>query len=472
MNMYPALKAKMGSWTYYICKMRMRELAGEVRFASEFNVDRTLDEAIQRELREGRVRKEIVSFLARRSDRFFASIVVASLGGSPTFYPVKITNEDQFKLFTDQGMDEAFGVLTFSGTQRYYALDGQHRLKAIKALLDRDDPDSQRAPEGFSEEEISVLMLVRQEAADASFLQSYRRLFSSLNRYAKPTDLDTNIIMDEDDAFAIMTRRIITEHAFFRWVGAQKESQRIQTKGKNIKTGDPYFTSLQTLYAMNKEFLSAAWRRDIGWGVGEDAELTKDTKTFMMFRPDEDYLDALYSELALYWDALLEAIPELRSEPTKKRVHDLESDNDNEVTDHLLFWPIGQEMLAAICRRLLNRRLSDPRNPDKDGVIKALKSLGSIDWRLHQPPWKYLLLTLDSPRNRWRMRNEDRVDAIKVAERILAWLLGLDDLTGEEIEELKLDWQTRLVPAQGPEDQEAMWNIIAAKRSEVSKLPT
>jgi hypothetical protein len=278
--------------------------------------------------------------------------------------------------------------------------------------------------------------------------------------------------MDEDDAFAILTRRLITEHSFFRWAGLQKESPRVQTKGKNLKSSDSYFTSLQTLYKMNEDLLTAAWRRDVGWGVGEDTELTKDNATFKRFRPeDEEYLDRLYSELVLYWDVLVEVIPELRAEPTNKRVHDLENDEDNEVTDDLLFWPIGQDMLAGICRRLLNRRLADPRKPDKDGVTKALKSLGSIDWRLHQPPWEYLLLTLDPVRNRWRMRNEGRAECIKVAERILAWLLGLDDLTGDEIDELKLDWQTRLVPAQTPEDDEAMWKIIETKRSEVSKLP-
>ena len=223
MNLYPALSARMGSWKYYIAKMKMRELAGNVKFASEVYEDRTLDDAIQRVLNEGRVKREIVSFLCRRPDRFFASIVVASLGGTPKFYPVRITSEERFQVFADQELDQAFGVLTFSGDQKYYALDGQHRLKAIKTLLDRTTPESEDAPEGFAEEEISVIMIVREEDWDAAFLQSYRRLFSSLNRYAKATDKDTNIIMDEDDSFAILTRRLITEHEFFRWEGRQSQ---------------------------------------------------------------------------------------------------------------------------------------------------------------------------------------------------------------------------------------------------------
>ena len=47
MNLYPALKAeKMGSWKYYIVKMKMRESALEVGFASELYADKTLDDSI------------------------------------------------------------------------------------------------------------------------------------------------------------------------------------------------------------------------------------------------------------------------------------------------------------------------------------------------------------------------------------------------------------------------------------------
>jgi len=469
MNLYPALRAQMGSWPYYIVKMKMRELATEVTFARDYyKEDRTLDEATQRVLKEGRVRKEIVSYLARRPDRFFASIVVATMGGSPKFYPVTITDDDRFQVFVDQGLDEAFGVLTFSGEQKYYALDGQHRLSAIKVLMDRNDPDSQNAPEGFEDEEISVLMVVRQEEADAAFLQSYRRLFSSLNRYAKPTDQDTNIILDEDDAFAILTRRLITEHKFFQWAGRQRESQRVQTKGKNLKTTDPYFTSLQTLYTINETLLTAAWRRDTGWGSGREQELTRDSKIFTKFRPDEDYLDSLYDELVMYWDGLLEVIPDLRKTPSDMRVHDLEDGKEDKLSDNLLFWPIGQELLARMARRLLNKFLKDPRNPDQAGVVNSLGPLGKVEWALHQSPWRYFLLT-NQAGTKWRMRSEDRTEALKIAERILAWVVGLDDLTTTEIDELKLDWQTRLVPAQAPEEQDQMWAAVQSMRAEIAR---
>ena len=70
MNIYPALRSQMGSFRYYIVKMSARELSENVKYASEVYEDRTLDEAIQRTLNEGRVNKEIVEYLKRQRGSF------------------------------------------------------------------------------------------------------------------------------------------------------------------------------------------------------------------------------------------------------------------------------------------------------------------------------------------------------------------------------------------------------------------
>ena len=135
-------------------------------------------------------------------------------------------------------------------------------MSAIKTLLDRTDPLSDGAPEDFVNDEFSVIVIVQnQEDSNETFMQKYRRLFSNLNRYAKPMDQATNIIMDEDDTFAILTRRMITDHAFFQSVGKQQKSRKIKTKkGKNLASTDSYFTSIETLYDMNIALLSSASR--------------------------------------------------------------------------------------------------------------------------------------------------------------------------------------------------------------------
>jgi DNA sulfur modification protein DndB len=464
MNLYPALKAKMGNWDYYVVKMKMKDLAKEVNFASEVHNDATLDEAIQRQLAESRAKGSIVDFLAKRNDRFFSSIVIAALGGNATFYPVSISDDPQFKLFADQGMDQSFGVLTFDGSQAYYALDGQHRLKAIKTILDPAEDANMRCPKGFAEEEISVLVVLKRKSdTEAEFRRLYRRLFSSLNRYAKPTDADTNIIMDEDDAFAIITRRLITDHKFFSAPGRQRESFRVLTKGKNLKEGSSHFTSLQTLYEVNMVLLSSAERENEGWGNG--GEKVRELAAFITFRPEEEYLDELYEEVALYWDALLEVLPDLKNEPPTMRVHE---EGSKEGKDHALFWPIGQELLARLARRLLNRA-DLGKKPAKTAVKTALQPLTKVDWELHNPPWRYLVLTRN-PNGTWKMRSEDRKPAVAVAEKILMWVLGVTDYSKDEISELKKEWKGLLIPPPDSKEVDEMWDTVEKmRRSRTSK---
>lgn len=449
MNLYPALKARMGRWEYFIVKMQMKDLVKEVGFASEIYNNKTLDDAIQRSLNESRVKKEIVQYLGKRDDRFFSSIVVAALGGNPTYSPVEITNDPKFSLLKPGGFSDAFGVLTFDGGQRYFALDGQHRLKAIKTLLEQNEPGVPEVPEGFRDEEISIIMLVRQEARDAEFLQSYRRIFSSLNRYAKPTDTDTNIIMDEDDAIAILTRRLLTEHDFFIWQGKPDTSPHLKTKGKNLRSGDPYFTTLQTLYKMNERLLSTAERTHRQFA----------SKEYKQFRPQEEALDDLFNELVLYWNAILEEMVVLKTDPVKMREHDAAIDNPDGLTDNLLFWPIGQELFADVTRILLNRRLPSPDSPDLAGVRSCIRVLSKVNWDLRMPPWEGLLL-VRTPERSSKMRSEDRKLALEVAKRILLIQVGLDEPQPQDLEELKRDWHELLIPRLLNDEVDAIWEEV------------
>ena len=463
----------MGDWTYYIVKMRMREVAAEVKFGSEVHNDFTLDEAIQRTIKESRVKKEIVTYLTGRNDRFFASLVVAAIGGSPKFYPVSVSDDPQFEIFADEeSIEQSFGVLRFSGDQNYYALDGQHRLKAIKTLLQPEDETERiEPPRGFANEEISVLMVIRPpESSEDDWLESYRRLFSSLNRYAKPTDSDTNIIMDEDDVFAILTRRLIATHNFFRAPGRHIESLRVQTKGRPLKEGTSHFTSLQQLYDLNENLLTTPFRVNTGWGPGPEAERNHDVRQFKRFRPPDDYADALFDELVLYWDALIEAIPDLRLNPSDVRNHQADGAG-GEAADNVLFWPIGQDVMVSVARALLDRGLDDPNAPRLDQAVTALSPLGRVDWRLHHLPWRGLLLVSAFNRRtngrKWAMRNEGRRQATDTAKRVLRWITGYYQTNEREEEELRNEWTEQLLLP--PDESSAgLWNEIREMREHAS----
>ena len=226
-------------------------------------------------------------------------------------------------------LDQSFGVLTFAGGEKYYALDGQHRLAAIKAIIEPTDATrdrfardyvSEEFRQTFREEEISVIMVVQDPGEDASvrdeMLKDYRRLFSSLNRYAKATDQNTNIIMDEDDGIAILTRRLIAEHEFFKWtVEKPSEYSIVKTgKGKNLRPTDSYFTQIEVLYEINYVCMASSSRSARGWKLSERETIPQKDfkKIWRIRRPDEDVLDDYYEELSAIWDGILETLPDLR----------------------------------------------------------------------------------------------------------------------------------------------------------------
>ena len=426
MEYFPAIRGSMGRWTYFIVKLSMRELSKMVQFATEYYDDQTLDEAVQREIGKSRVQKEIVEYLKRQDDRFFSSLVVAAVDGNPKWHPVHISDDPRFQIFADDDrLRTTFGLLAFDGKQQYYALDGQHRLSAIKQLLDKDSDHSRDAPPHFADEEVAVLVVTPDEAeTKQDFLQRYRRLFGNLNRYAKKTSLFTNIVMDEDDAFAILTRRLITDHHFFKAPGRHKESVRIKMrKGKAVSAGSSVFTSLETLYMMNTTLLMSAERARSGWKA----------KTFTMFRRPDDELDDLYDELVEIWDALIAVLPKLERPPAEMRCH-----KEGTGEDSALFWPVTQELIVRIARDLLDA-------PSGAGSVQErLAVLGEFEASLHRPPWRHLVLVRDG-KGSWRIRSEDRKKCVQVVDRIVRWQLGQVPLNREELGELRDDWHGHLL---------------------------
>ena len=485
-NMYPAIRAHIGRWTYFMVKMSFNELAKEVQLSSDVHQDKTLDEAIQREVNNSRARQNLVVYLHDRDDRFLNSIVVAALGGSPTFVPLQLAETPENIAFRAMEIDQSFGVLTFVGGQKYYALDGQHRLAAVRAILEPTDQNYDKfareyvTPEFrdlFRDEEIAVIMVVQDPKDDSAVrdevLKDYRRLFSSLNRYAKATDESTNIIMDEDDGIAILTRRLISEHEFFEWkVERRSEYSIVKTsKGKNLRPTDPYFTQIEVLYDMNLTFLTSSSRTARGWQLSKDEFIPQKDfrKIWKINRPDEDVLDRCYTELSFIWDAILETLPELRSPPNEMRVHNPSEDPQNGVQqDHVLFWPIGQEVLSGVVRRLLDEFCNQigKDSLDKCELIEALRPLQKVGWSLHEAPWRHLLLVQSTNRAgdlTWGMRNEGRNAAVRVGTDVVDFIVGTANLNEERQNALKFQWTQSLVPTPDGATAETMWEMVLAQ---------
>ncbi len=461
MRLYPAFRFTLGGYEFFVTKMNASEIAETVHFASDLFQGRTLSEAIQRSLVDNRASKEIAFYWRENEARFFNSIVIAAWKGGASFQPIEslMSGVDfvDSLLQKDKRMHDSFGILAFDGTEQYYALDGQHRVRAIQLM--QNDPAAHPQPAGFREDEFTVIIVPTAEGEDVDqFRGRYRRMFSALNRYAKATDHATNIVMDEDDVFALITRRLLTDHSFFRWGANDWENERVKTdNGKNLSTGQAYFTQIEVLYAMTEGLLTSALRSN---SLLSDSKKSK----FRQVRPPDSLIDRWYDETALIWDALIQTLPELTSPPASMRTHNPSGDDEDGRSnhDHLWFWPIGQQLVPGIVRMLIDRSAVEhdaavDSQLDYDKLLIALTPLAKLDWDLHALPWRHLLLVTQDDQV-WRMRSEGRAQALKVAEELLLWFVGLISLGDDGVAQLRSRWEFNLY--QPNEDVAAMWRQI------------
>ncbi|MDE2716113.1 MAG: DGQHR domain-containing protein, partial [Chloroflexota bacterium] len=170
----PALRAKMGDWTYYIASMTLRELAQRVTTVGDFHWAKNLDEELQRSL-SPRAR-DIADYLISQPQRLFGTLVVGVYGGEPEWLEVEISSHARPWDEGDERLNGIIGLLRLSGSEQLFALDGQHRLVGTVQAL-KDDPS-------LGTEEVAVIFVGHSK--DQAGLERTRRLFSTLNRYAKP----------------------------------------------------------------------------------------------------------------------------------------------------------------------------------------------------------------------------------------------------------------------------------------------
>jgi DNA sulfur modification protein DndB len=374
----PALRGRLGDWEYYVTVMKLNKIAKEVDLAEKLHPHKELDLQIQREI--GSRVEPMVSYLLTQKERFYGALIVAVYGGNPRFHPVKMAEH------TLLDGEFPFGVIILDGAQRYFALDGQHRLASIKRAVE--------AKPELGEEEVSVILVPHMQTPVG--MQRTRRLFNTINRYAKPTSQAVNITMDEDDAFALLTRRLLREYRMFNPEG------RIKVKGASIPdSAVNAFTTLSVLYQVNSTLLESNERAD------RFAQ-----PRFKHTRPTEEELEDWFEELVGIWNAIVASFKELRQVESGAQTPGFfrKTGKDQNVAEgHLLFRPIGQLAFAKGLRMAMN-----------DGVTLelAVTRAAKIEWRLGKAPWKGLF---------WHSGQQTMIttkEAQSLGARIIAYLLG------------------------------------------------
>lgn len=413
MKVYPAMRLKMGDWDYFSVSMKLKDISEHFIFAKSFGEPTVLDEFMQRKLDEKRTMGDMADFV-KKDDWFYGSIVVASLDESPNWYGIlpseKIENE-----LNINPESPSIGYVSFSGENRYFILDGQHRVASIKYAIDEKLNDK-----SFEEEEINILIVCEKEGiTDQDHKIRLRRLFTALNKYAKGTDKITNIIMDEDDLISIVTRRLVENYDFFSPSGMEaKKNENINMYTKNIAPKSSFFTSLPTLYALNEVLINSEKFTEIVPFSNKDKKK----------RPKDLLINEVYLELLKIWKSFVAIFPELADPEKRKLMRELDAPLTSRTeSSHGLLRPVIQEsILGYLLLDLLDGNTKSELD-EKEDYQKEFNKLKDIDWDLRKAPFKHLITVSDLDKEgniKFIMASESRAKRVRHLKTILQLMLS------------------------------------------------
>ena len=326
---FPSLRGRFGDWAYYSTLMKLRHVINCVDYAEEIHSSNSLSDLIQRELREGRA-QEICEYINNNGDRFFNSLVVAIYDGSPGWHELGITSysEDISPDDLDDTARHSVGFLSITQDEKIFALDGQHRLTGIRQALDMNP--------SLVGEEISVIFVAHENTPEG--MKRTRKLFTTLNKQAKPVNKSEIIALDESDVMAIATRHLIENHRFFN--DGQIDVMRKQA---NLpKTDYKHLTTIINLY----EVLC------IVFPYIKERLTRKKIQDLKLYRPNDEKLREYIKFSEQFFEDLADLFPKLAEyfllEERDAMLRTVRTDNGG----HILFRPIGILIFTGVLKEL------------------------------------------------------------------------------------------------------------------------
>jgi DNA sulfur modification protein DndB len=368
----PAFKAHVGEWEYYLCLMSYAQVAREINFAYELGVNKDLGSMIQRGI--GVRTEQIRDYLLTNERRFLGALVVAAWGGEPQYLELVMADNDKQGVL--DGVDREFGVLTFDGTHQFFALDGQHRLRAIKDAL-------KKKPE-LGSEDIGVIVVPHFDNPEGR--QLTRRLFTNINRNAVKTTKQEDIALDEDDGFAIITRRLLDEHPFIGQEGVVQVFSKTGDEGqlklatRQVPVSQSAWTTIGVLYDILREL-----------GDDLDGSMHKLTE-----RATDEVLDQSYQILGTRLSQLLDASGNVTTRYASAiSGKELRAPKGTEASGHAFMRPVVQMAVARAARHVVTQNLMTWE--------QAFDKLQTLDWKISGPPFSAVWQSTPGARTQGKM---------------------------------------------------------------------
>ena len=381
-----ALKLEMGTTISYITSVTLDWVAQKVSYARElpvfkgkFNPDTNkvqIDEETASEIRQRepdwRRQFPMTMYLVKRDHHKFPPILVVAHQDwvhTPDADEWGVDGRATRSSIEERSLDSAgtYFELGTSETTLFYALDGQHRLMAIRGLhtllkegklhartikneqRNKFESTDELAEQGINTQKIQSRMsekigieiipaVLKGETAEEA-LQRLRSIFVHVNQNAKRLEKGELAQLDEDDGFAIVARRVTSTHRLLKG--------HVRMKGGQLPVSSPCYTTMETVVSVAQEYLGqlevyARWNQD------------KDMK----IRPDEKELVSGTEKLKSYFNALSE-LPSHRAIINGADGEEIERMRQKDGEDNMLFRPVAQEALARAIGRLEREREYD-----------------------------------------------------------------------------------------------------------------
>lgn len=276
-----AIRKISGIWIYYISFLTYKEVDELVNIENEqLHNSKNLNKMIQRALTSNS--ESIKNYILNQREHFFNSLVLAVYDGEPMWREINLQREEE---------PYDMGFLEFNGEEKIFAVDGQHRVDGIKKVMEEDS-------EHFSNETIPVIFIGHRDTDEGR--ARTRRLFTALNKYAKPVAKSDIIALDEDNITAITTRFLIDNCTLF-----QNERAVYTSSSAMPKNNTRAFTNIISLNSCN-EFLIKAYL-DLNEVLVNDTRVTSKNykQDKFKFRYDERYIDEITSWIKNVWDKIV-----------------------------------------------------------------------------------------------------------------------------------------------------------------------
>ena len=406
-----AQRAKLGSTVYYIAKMSVEELVNSVGLAIELPEwkDMTPDEKMQREPDINRVVNEICPYFIEDQDRFFGSLIVDIYSGfeNMKFDPISKYVKDDITFAYDVSMQDA-GFLSLPGKERLIALDGQHRLLAMKLCLKGNSAISavmlgnkkmtsqmlalEAHPE-LADEEVSVIFVEHRDN------MKIRKIFNKVNKYARQTGRGQNIITADDDVYATIARKLFSDGGVLEKVG---KNELVNWKSNTLSQRSKQLTTVSALYTI-AETLS----KDKGWSA-------------KVMPSDEDEIEEAFDENTEFWTELLNGMDVYQEylDLTRK-----DKPISNLRDQNLLMKPVTHMALAHVA-------YFAKKHSAAWGDVVA--KLNKVNWSMDNSVWFNILVIPAKKKNVITGK-----ESIRAAGMVISYMVMSDKMSVAEVEEVK-----------------------------------